>query len=129
MGTNLLNDPTKDAGNSHTTYNIADFDFNTSLIAGQTYTVTAKVTTSAEKTGVGFYHSGGALCMYPNQNMGDCFTPITSDGIYSVVFVATDDMAAQTANAGHGYCRVFVTNAPGAALQGSVAVAGTAHVD
>lgn len=125
-GTNLLDNPTADAGQSHTTYNVADFNFNTSLVAGQMYTVTAKINTSSEKKSVGFYHSGGSYYMtIPNHQ---AWLSINETGIYSVVFIATTEMAAQTSGSGHGFCRVYASNNENA-MQGNTAITGTANVD
>ena len=125
--TNLLNNPTADAGQSHTTYNVADFNLNTSLVAGQMYTVTAKVNTSHERKSVGFYHSGGTYIMPIPYNFS-AFVPIQSNNIYSVVFIATTDMAAQTSGSGHGFIRVYSSNFENA-IQGSEPITGTANVE
>lgn len=118
---NMLVNSKRDSGASHTTYNVADFNFNESVIAGEQYTVTAKINTSSEKKAVGFYHSGGS---YP---MGG-WMPISSNGIYIKTFTATSNMASQTGNAGHGYCRVYASNNAGTS-QGSTTVTGTANVE
>ncbi len=122
---NLLDDPLKDAFVTHTTYNVADFNFNTSLVAGQMYTVTAKINTSSEKKSIGFYHSGGS---YQMTNPHNSWLSINETGIYSVVFIATTEMAAQTSGSGHGFCRVYASNNENA-IQGNTAITGTANVD
>lgn len=119
-GRNLLLDTKKDAEESHVTYDLADFNFSESVVAGEVYTVSAKVTTSEEKKAIGFYHSGGQYLMNAWQS-------VSSDGLYNVTFTATTDMAAQTAGIGYGFCRVYASNTSGA--QGSTAITGTAHVD
>ena len=130
MGSNMIANPTADAGQSHDTYAIADFNLSSSMVAGRAYTVTAYVNTSSEKTGVGFYHSGsnGRNNFQPNSNIGSYFIPVNNSHIYTTTFIATAEMAAFTDGSGHGFVRVYVTNAPDAAPQGSVTVAGTANV-
>lgn len=117
---NLIIDTLKDRGNSHTTYNVADFNFSEALVSGDTYTVSAKITVSSEKKGICFYHSGGSY------QMGS-WTPVNDTGVYTATFTATDAMASQTGGIGYGYCRVYVSN--NTAQQGSTAVTGTANVE
>lgn len=117
---NLLLDTLKDNGNSHTTYNIADYNFSESLVSGQTYTITAKINASPEKIYVGFYHSGGSTSM-------SGWVPVTTDGLYTKTFTANSTMAGYTAGAGHGYCRVYISNNP-SGTQGSYTLAGSANV-
>lgn len=118
---NLLLESTKDKGESHTTYNIADFNFSEALVSGGNYTIIAKINTSVEKKGVCFYHSGGSIVMGK-------WNPISADGIYKVHFTATSSMASQTSGSGHGFCRVYVSN-NSASAQGSTTVTGTANVE
>lgn len=117
---NLIIDTLKDCGNSHTTYNVADFNFSEALVSGDTYTVSAKINVSSEKKGICFYHSGGSY------QMGS-WTPVNDTGVYAATFTATDAMASQTGGIGYGYCRVYVSN--NTAQQGSTAVTGTANVE
>lgn len=119
-GDNLIVDTLKDSGESHTTYNIADYNFTESVVSGDTYTVSAKVNASSEKKGICFYHSGGSYQM-------GAWMPINDTGIYTATFTATDNMASRTAGAGHGYCRVYVSN--NASTQGSTPLSGTANVE
>lgn len=119
-GDNLIVDTLKDSGESHTTYNIADYNFTESVVSGDTYTVSAKVNASSEKKGICFYHSGGSYQM-------GAWMPINDTGIYTATFTATDNMASRTAGAGHGYCRVYVSN--NASIQGSTPLSGTANVE
>ena len=51
----------------------------------------------------------------------------TNDGYYESTFTATSTHASNTAGAGHGYIRVYVSNNSG--MQGSTALSGTANVD
>ena len=118
---NLLIDTQKELGQSRTTYNIADYNFSESLVNGDIYTITAKINTSSEKTFVGFYHSGGSYSM-------SGWLPITTNGYYQKTFTANSNMASQTSGAGHGYCRVYVSNNP-AGTQGSYTLAGTSNVE
>jgi len=117
---NLLIDTLKDSGKSHTSYNIADFNFSESLVSGNKYTIIAKVITSSEKQSINFYHSGGSYNM-------SSWIPIAEDGIYKKTFTATSNMASQTSGAGHGFCRVYASNNNG--QQGSTTVTGTANVE
>lgn len=117
---NLLIDTLKDVGKTHTSYSVVDFNFSESLVSGNKYTIIAKVNTSEEKKSIGFYHSGGSYAMY-------AWIPITTDGIYKRTFTTTSNMASQTSGAGHGFCRVYVSNNTG--NQGSTAVTGSANVE
>ena len=118
---NLLIDTLKDIGKTHTSYNIADYNFSESLVSGNKYTIIAKVITSSEKHGVCFYHSGGSYQM-------GAWQPISENGIYNITFTANSNMASQTSGSGHGYCRVYVSN-NNATTQGSTAVTGSANVE
>lgn len=117
---NLLLNTLKDNGKTHTTYDIADYNFSESLVSGQAYTITAKINTSSEKTYVGFYHSGGSTSM-------SGWVPVTADGLYTKTFTADSTMAGYTTGAGHGFCRVYISNNP-SGTQGSYALAGSANV-
>lgn len=119
-GRNLLRDTKKDAGENHTTYDLAWFDFTEHLIEGEEYTISAKITTSSERKSVAFYHSGWAIFMVD-------WVPVTANGIYTRTFTATSEMASQTSHIGYGYCMVFASNNVGS--QGSTPVTGTGHVD
>ncbi len=121
VNNNLLLDTLKDSGKSHTTYNIADYNFSESLVNGNKYTIIAKINTSSEKKSVAFYHSGGSYSM-------SSWLPITSNRIYKYTFTANSNMASQTSGAGHGYCRVYISNNENA-YQGSTTVTGTANVE
>ena len=118
---NILLDTLKDAGKSHTTYNLVDYNFSESVVNGNKYTIIAKVITSSEKHGVCFYHSGGSYQM-------GAWQPISDNEIYKITFTANSNMASQTSGGGHGYCRVYVSNND-ATVQGSTTVTGTGNVE
>ena len=118
---NILLDTLKDANNSHTTYNIADYNFSESLVNGNKYTIIAKVIVSSDKHGICFYHSGGSYQM-------GAWQPISPNNIYNITFTANSNMASQTSGTGHGFCRVYVSN-NNATMQGSTTVTGTANVE
>ena len=120
-GRNLLADTKKDKDQTHSTYNICDFNFTESIVEGEVYTLSASVTTSAEKKGIAFYHSGGSIIM-------GTWYPISADGLYVATFTGTAAMAAQTQGLGHGFCRVYVSN-NNATAQGSTPITGTANVN
>ena len=118
---NLLLNSKKDAGQSHTSYAVANFNFSEALVSGNHYTIIAKVNTSSQKKSVAFYHSGGSY------QMGG-WRPISSNGIYKVSFTATSNMASQTSGSGYGFCRVYTSNNSGKG-QGSTTLSGTANVE
>lgn len=120
INANLCINSTKDYNASHGSYAIADFNLSESLVANQKYTISAHINTSEEKKSVGFYLSGGSMVLVN-------WRPITEDGFYSGTFTATSTHASNTAGAGHGFIRVYVSNNTSA--QGSTAVTGTANVD
>ena len=118
---NLLIDTLKDQNKTHTAYSIADYNFSEHLVEGEKYTITASITTSSEKTFVGFYHSGGSYSMSE-------WMKINKNGFYQKTFTATANMANRTQGIGYGFCRVYVSNNP-SGMQGSYALAGTANVN
>lgn len=120
-GVNLLANSKKDAGQSHSTYNVCDFDFTEQLKEGQKYTLTAKVNVSADKKAVRFYHSGGATAFSP------AWLPVSEDGTYTVTFTATAAMAEKTGGAyGFGFCRCYASNNTSG---GYTPLTGTANVE
>ena len=120
-GVNLLANSKKDAGQSHSTYNVCDFDFTEQLKEGQKYTLTAKVNVSADKKAVRFCHSGGSTAFSP------AWLPVSEDGTYTVTFTATAAMAEKTGGAyGFGFCRCYASNNTSG---GQTPLTGTANVE
>ena len=116
---NMLLDTLKDSGKSHTSYNIADFNFSESVVSGEKYTIIAKVNTSEEKKSIAFYHSGGSYSM-------SGWMAVPGNGIYIKTFTASSNMASQTNGAGHGYCRIYTSTKT---TGGNTDQAGTANVE
>ena len=128
-GTNLCLDSKKDANQSHNTYNLQDFNLEESLIAGKTYTVSAKITLSSERQQVGFFHSGSTYAMIDVDDNKTWVAKTAGTAIYKRTFVATSNMESQTGGAGHGFVRVYSSTTTGGASQGSTPISGTGHVD
>ena len=111
-----------------TTYDVGDFNLSESMIANETYTISAHINTSSEKQSVGFFLSGGSISL-------KSWLPITEDGYYSATFTATSTIANNTGKSAnntsistsHGFVRVYISN--NTASQGSTPVTGTANVD
>ena len=118
---NMLKDSTAEYGQSRTTYNIGDYNLSESLVEGNTYTVRAKINTSEEKKGIGFFWSGASTIL-------NKWLTISADGVYSSTFTATATMASSTLGDGHGFVRIYVSNNSGR-TQSSTPLSGTANVD
>lgn len=120
VGDNLVANSIQDAGQSHTTYAIADFPFTEPLVEGETYSVGIKINVSDDKQWFGVYHSGGTYRMAQQYDV--------ISGTYQYSFTATADMASRTGSTyGYGFARVYASNNNG--VQGSTPLTGTANVD
>ena len=122
VSNNLLENSKKDAGESHTTYPLCDFNIIEELVEGAKYTISAKITTSAERKSIAFYNSGGSI---PISNW---MAASEGSNIYTYTFTATANMVSQTSGLGFGFVRVYSSTVASGA-QGSTAISGTAHVD
>lgn len=122
VSNNLLENSKKDAGKSHATYPLCDFNIIEELVEGAKYTISAKITTSAERKSIAFYNSGGSI---PISNW---MAASEGSNIYTYTFTATANMVSQTSGLGFGFVRVYSSTVAGGA-QGSTAISGTAHVD
>lgn len=118
---NLLVDSRKNQGKSLSTYDIGDYNLSESFVAGKTYTISARGNWSSDKKSYAFFLSGGSggLVHWPT---------CCADGYMVGSFTATSDHASNTAGAGHGFIRVYISNNIGS-YQGSTALSGTANVD
>ena len=117
---NLVADSLKDAGQSHSTYPIQDYNFTEATIDGQVYTITIKANLSSEKKSIGVWHTGGSYQCGSMAQRNDT-------GLYTWQFTGTSTMASQTGGLGYGFARVYVSNNNG--TQGSTPVTGTANVE